>query len=73
MDEETTARYNELTRDGYNTWVAEALAERGYGVEDVLGMSLEGVVLEVLAWNGIHGYSRSVIDMVDNLRNQGHD
>lgn len=69
---QVTASKEALVQQGYNAWVAEALAERG-ATGDQSHHSLTYMLNEVLEWHGIVGYTRQIIDAVDNLRNMEHD
>lgn len=60
-----------LVAAGYNSFVAEALAERGWTPERLAAGELNEVetLEEVLCWYGIAGYSRLILNSVDNIRN----
>jgi hypothetical protein len=54
---------------GFNSWVSEALAEREISIERVQLMSTEEILDEVLSWNGILGFTSSILNAVDNIHN----
>lgn len=54
---------------GFNTEVAEALAGKEVPLEQVPILSTEEIMSHFLEWNGIVGYTRSIINALDNIRN----
>jgi hypothetical protein len=54
---------------GYNGWVAEALEGQELTVLDLDIMSEEEILDKVFEWHGFIGFTRSIIDAVDNVRN----
>lgn len=63
---------SEWQKLGYNAWVSEALEERELTREYVEQLSAEELLDEVFQWHGFIGYTRSIIDAVDNVRNMEH-
>jgi len=63
----------DLVKAGYNEFVAEGLAERGHTVETAELLSVREALDEVLEWNGIIGFTSSIVDAIDNLRNMEKD
>lgn len=59
----------ELESLGWNSWVAEALAEQDKTPADLDFMSVREILDEVLKWNGVIGYTDMLIDALDNIRN----
>ena len=55
-----------LMDDGYSEEVAEALAERGVTVAEAQHLSKREVLDYYLAWNGIAGFTDSILDVLDN-------
>lgn len=64
VDEDT------LVNLGYNAWVAEGLAGRELTYNRLQHSSVDELFDEVLSWHGILGFSGSIRDALDNLRNQ---
>lgn len=54
---------------GYNSWVAEAIEGRELTRYTLLNSNPEELFREVLEWHGIIGFSQSIVDAIDNLRN----
>lgn len=54
---------------GFNPWVAEALEGREVSKIDVAGMSEYEILDNVFEWHGFIGFTRDIIDAVDNCRN----
>lgn len=54
---------------GFNSWVAEALEGRELRKQEVMDMSVEEMLDHVFEWHGFIGFTRSIIDAVDNCRN----
>lgn len=54
---------------GYNSWVAEALEGRELSMLAVSNMSAMELFDETLEWHGIIGFSSTIADALDNLRN----
>lgn len=64
------AKAQDFIDAGFNPWVAEALEGKELELEPVLTlMSPEEILDEVFAWHGMQGFTRSIIDAVDNVRN----
>lgn len=66
MDPQTAERL--LRQRGFSQEVAEALAERGITPNRAEGMTTEELFDEFLAWEGIQGYARTIIRVLDNIR-----
>ena len=60
--------YDELIAAGYIPAVAEALSENGIGHKMALLMSRSEILDTYLTWNGIHGYTQIILNVVDNPR-----
>jgi hypothetical protein len=60
--------YSELTAAGYIPAVAEALSENGIGLKMALLMSRSEILDMYLSWNGIHGYTQTILEVADNPR-----
>lgn len=68
-DDEIAILKASLIAEGFNNWVADALAEREVSLERAMTMSTNELLEEVLEWNGIIGYTSSILDAVDNIHN----
>ena len=62
---------DELIAAGWSRNVAEALAENGHGVSTASSLSAREAFTLYLHWNGIIGYTESIIDALDNCRRDG--
>lgn len=60
--------YDELIAAGYLSEVAEALSEKGIGYRMALLMNRSEILDVYLTWNGIHGYTQTILKIVDNPR-----
>lgn len=67
MDPQTAERL--LIQRGFNRPVATALAGRGITPGRAEGMTTEELFNEYLSWEGIQGYTRSIMNALDNIRN----
>lgn len=65
-DEETKALRSALVAEGYDHNVAEALAERGVTVAMAALLSKREVLEHYLEWNGIIGYTDSILRVLEN-------
>lgn len=54
---------------GFNPWVAEALEGRELSESDVRCMTDFEQLEHVFEWHGFIGFTRLIIDAVDNCRN----
>lgn len=67
QDPQTAERL--LIQRGFNREVATALAARGITPVRAEGLSYKELFNEYLEWNGIHGFTTSIIEALDNCRN----
>lgn len=57
---------DKLMEDGYSFPVAEALSENGVTVEQAATLSKCEVLDYYLTWNGIHGYTETILAVIAN-------
>jgi len=62
------AAKQDLIEAGFNANVATALAENGLEVSDTVLMTADELFEKFLEWEGIQGYTRTIIDALDNCR-----
>jgi hypothetical protein len=60
-----------LKAAGWNHNLAEALAENGYVPETAALLSQKEVLNCYLEWNGIIGYTNSILDALHNAKDMG--
>ena len=63
----------EWIEKGCNPWVAEALEGREVSPEIIMALSVEDILNEVFEWHGFVGFTRLIIDAVDNVRKMEAD
>jgi len=69
--ETASAYYDELVEAGYIVPLAEALSEFGYTVDSAERLSTEELLECYLQWNGILGFTKTILQVVQNPRKQG--
>lgn len=57
--------------EGYPIFIAEALGDMEIGPVKLADMSLEEVMDQVLSWQGIIGYTSSILGAISFLEAQG--
>lgn len=64
----TQLTINEWKERGYSHWVAEALHGRELTERQVEKMGTTEILDAVLCWNGIIGFTQSILHAVNNIR-----
>lgn len=69
---ETDANRDALIADGYSYALANALAEQGQTVESVKLLSKREVLDDFLKWEGIIGYTDTILSVLEDAERNCH-
>jgi hypothetical protein len=68
MEQDQRPNYTALVTMGFSANVADALDERGVTAEDARHLSAQELLEHFFEWEGIIGFTRTIIDAVDECR-----